>query len=325
MVGNRIVYFDLVRLFAVLLVVIGHVVSQYDLRGYNAPINIWIYSFHMPLFMFLSGFFFNHSLKKKFKELICQKGILLLLPLCSWSIVSLILKDLVPSSFDSWGQIIWKYVTAGGLIRGLWYLKCLFIYVIICYLAVKILKNEFLAAIVTISGFLCLPNINFSGQMIVFFWCGFFYNKLRIQKSIDVYKLLVLSGSVMLIIMLNAWRPEYSYLNGNKTFYEYIIFILVGISSAIFWIHLFQVLFQKSTQWINALAQIGSCSLGIYCSQEYFYLHHFWGWLLDRFQNNTVVYIGYSLIITMICYLLVRLLQKYKYTSLFLLGMRKRL
>lgn len=57
--NKRIAYFDLLKLFAVLLVIVGHVISQYDDRGYGHPINVWIYSFHMPLFMFMSGLFFQ--------------------------------------------------------------------------------------------------------------------------------------------------------------------------------------------------------------------------------------------------------------------------
>lgn len=55
---ERLVYFDLLKLFAIYLVIIGHCV-QYLLptRPYDEPLYVYIYSFHMPLFMMISGFF----------------------------------------------------------------------------------------------------------------------------------------------------------------------------------------------------------------------------------------------------------------------------
>lgn len=175
--NKRIAYFDLLKLFAVLLVIVGHVVSQYDSRGYSHPINVWIYSFHMSLFMFLSGLFFHNTLKKSFKEMVCSKSILLLLPLVSWSVVNLTMNELIMMPVSGWGNAIGVYLRSFGPIHGLWYLKCLFLYLVICYLAVRLLQNEYLASISTITLFLFLPDVNFTGQMIVFFWSGYFYHK----------------------------------------------------------------------------------------------------------------------------------------------------
>ena len=53
---NRVVYLDVIRGFAILLVVIGHLIQyNYDCFLTN-PIFNCIYSFHMPLFFFLSGY-----------------------------------------------------------------------------------------------------------------------------------------------------------------------------------------------------------------------------------------------------------------------------
>lgn len=62
----RIQWPDLLKAFAITLVVIGHVISTYDSRGYHATIAEWIYSFHMPLFMMLSGMFFKYTFGNHF-------------------------------------------------------------------------------------------------------------------------------------------------------------------------------------------------------------------------------------------------------------------
>ena len=58
-------FIDFLKGIGIILVVIGHV-SQ------NERINDFIYSFHMPLFFFISGFLFNYKkenfTKNKFKK-----------------------------------------------------------------------------------------------------------------------------------------------------------------------------------------------------------------------------------------------------------------
>ena len=132
----------------------------------------------MPLFMFMSGLFFQNTLKKPFKEMVRSKSILLLLPLVSWSIINLIVNNLAVLPVSEWNKAVWQYLTSFGPLHGLWYLKCLFLYLVVCYLAVKFLRNEYLASASTVVLFLLWPNVNFSSQMIVFFWTGFFYNKI---------------------------------------------------------------------------------------------------------------------------------------------------
>lgn len=62
---RRIEYIDIAKGIGILLVVLGHnaLVSRFSLR--------LIYSFHMPLFFFLSGFFFNASLS--FREFLGKR------------------------------------------------------------------------------------------------------------------------------------------------------------------------------------------------------------------------------------------------------------
>ena len=54
------------QVFGILLVVIGH--SFYGASKDNFIIT-WIYSFHMPLFMFISGYLFAYTMKLKGKSL----------------------------------------------------------------------------------------------------------------------------------------------------------------------------------------------------------------------------------------------------------------
>ena len=65
---NRIFYVDALKCFAIFLVVYGHTL-QWTCPGdpyYDDPIFSFIYAFHMPLFMTISGMFIGKSFEKPF-------------------------------------------------------------------------------------------------------------------------------------------------------------------------------------------------------------------------------------------------------------------
>ncbi len=88
--GNRLGYIDACRGFAILLVILGHVVQYlYCSQSFdNNVIFRTIYSFHMPLFFFLSGFVSKRMNVSCYKFVgISVKRILQLLPpFCIWGI-----------------------------------------------------------------------------------------------------------------------------------------------------------------------------------------------------------------------------------------------
>lgn len=99
----RLPWPDVLKCFAIFLVILGHVVASYDSRGYAAPVNRWIYSFHMPLFMMLSGLFFKYALSKPFKTMLRGKSMQLLVPLVAWSAVGVVIEQLLFTNFNNWG------------------------------------------------------------------------------------------------------------------------------------------------------------------------------------------------------------------------------
>ena len=101
--STRILWPDILKTFAVFLVILGHISSTYDSREYFSPVALWIYSFHMPLFMMLSGMFFKYSLKKDFKTLLIDKSRLLLLPLLCWGMMNFIIETLLFTDINNWG------------------------------------------------------------------------------------------------------------------------------------------------------------------------------------------------------------------------------
>lgn len=54
-------YADFLKYVLISLVVLGHFIGLYQHRvGISGGLYTWIYAFHMPLFVFISGYFSKH-------------------------------------------------------------------------------------------------------------------------------------------------------------------------------------------------------------------------------------------------------------------------
>lgn len=96
---QRLDYVDSLKGFAILLVVMGHVIAWF-FKSYMdilpmqpSPMRLWhiIYSFHMPLFMFISGYLFGMSHFRTVKEYLVKmwkKAMMLLIP---WLVCGMLL------------------------------------------------------------------------------------------------------------------------------------------------------------------------------------------------------------------------------------------
>lgn len=117
--SNRIGWIDALRGFAIFLVVMGHLIQM---RWWpdGSVIKEYIYSFHMPLFMFISGFLsrkcINLASQREIKEYLQRKAFQLLVPFSVFGFFFLLLHRL-PN--------VWKdYILLGG--REYWFLWVLF-------------------------------------------------------------------------------------------------------------------------------------------------------------------------------------------------------
>lgn len=122
--------------FATVMVVIGH--SDITLDYKELWIFKWIYTFHMPLFFFISGFLFAYTNpKEKMDKLmvgpfLLKKTIRLLLPYWFISSVIFVIKSLFivpeqmqhPLSFDFWTYFHMLFFKPVGF---MWFLPCLFV------------------------------------------------------------------------------------------------------------------------------------------------------------------------------------------------------
>ncbi len=102
MTKDRSEFIDILKGIAAILVVAGHAIEN-GLGGehtapeifYNNPFHIFIYSFHMPLFMMISGYLFSFSVRNhSFGNNLTNKVKTILIPNATWCITIIIINCL---------------------------------------------------------------------------------------------------------------------------------------------------------------------------------------------------------------------------------------
>ncbi len=91
MEGKRIDYIDSLKGFAIILVVIGHVIQYYycPTDFDNKILFRCIYSFHMPLFFIISGFVSYFSTNQFLSwKCISKNSVRLMAPFLSWALLN---------------------------------------------------------------------------------------------------------------------------------------------------------------------------------------------------------------------------------------------
>ncbi|MFN7716904.1 MAG: acyltransferase family protein [Pseudanabaenaceae cyanobacterium] len=103
----RIEWLDYGKGIGIFLVVLGHTIrGLYDSANLATPeqfagINSWIYSFHMPLFFFLSGVFSYSAQRKSIKSFFSDKFRNIIYPYLVWSVIIGLLRTLSGSNKET--------------------------------------------------------------------------------------------------------------------------------------------------------------------------------------------------------------------------------
>lgn len=140
---NKIGFIAAVRCIGILLVVFGH---SYPFGVYISPIlwkiNEFIYTFHMPLFLFLSGYLVTQNTRPA-GSYICRRAVRLLVPYFALSIIAFVPKALIQRFLnDSVELSVWYLIKTELIPRDnvwghFWYIPVVFS---LCCFGVLILK-----------------------------------------------------------------------------------------------------------------------------------------------------------------------------------------
>ncbi|NFH68115.1 hypothetical protein FDC35_02380 [Clostridium botulinum] len=198
---GRQVYFDNLKFILIMLVVIGHAADYYTkTSSIMRAIYLFIYIFHMPLFIFISGYFSKNIINNKIfkvEKVISYLALYIIMKFVFYGVDKLILnKDKVNIDFFSVNGSIW-YLFA----MGMWLCICYInkniksLYVISASIVLSILvgyDNN-------VSDFLCLSRI------IVFFpyfILGYYFNEDKLIKILECNWLKIITTGILLVTII---------------------------------------------------------------------------------------------------------------------------
>ena len=269
--AKRIDWIDMAKGYGMIAVIISHLCL--------GPLKLWLYTFHMPLFFFLSGYVFSN--KDSFVVFLKKKSRSLLLPYFSLGIPMVlftVLFTVYKNTFSVEETIgLIKAFIIQKRVWTLWYIACLFFLNIIFYLITTFVKRKAVVGIIAglcavgglcyyRAGGLALPwNIDACFTALPFFFGGYAL-KLNLDRAESILKkkyagfiLFVVFGGVNVVFgALNILTTE----KGLEMFYnEYAnpVFTYISAFAGVFAVIIFSRFFT-----LKPIRYIGENSLVYY-------------------------------------------------------------
>lgn len=334
--GKRIEYIDHLKFFAIFCVLLGHSTEQISADLFwDHPVWTFIYSYHMPLFIFISGIFFRSSLKKNYLQLLKDRFIQLIIPsITAFLIVMVILKVLQVESLADLGECSFN-----GFLNSVWFLKCLFLCIMVMWPLCKLFSNDLCATGVALLLSLFLPyaDVVCFNFMLPMFALGMVCGN-HIETLEKHWKAMTILSCIAFVVLLPFWSGRMTvYMvptrvidlqNGGIDLNNLglsIYRLCIGIAGTLTFFSLSKYVsaWIRTTRWSALLSKIGASTLGIYVIQTF---------TLEIFLNCQHIYVPVSksfVVIPLIaiaelilCYGLTCLFDRNKVTRLLILGKR---
>lgn len=297
------------QVFGILLVVLGHSANEEGIPFLSK----WIYSFHMPLFIFISGFLFYlttkdiynlnlyNFIKKKFVRLILPYIIISSIAYLPKVFLSKFAQRGIDLSMDSYlHSFLYPW---DNVIRFFWFLPTLFFIMIIVVILLKITKNRlhvvFYFSVIfsfIVLNFIDIKILNINGifNYMLFFCLGMMYCKYKdivnkiLEKNISkifivVFVLLLINATTNIFNGINVTGVETGKMTDIPTSIEFIKYKLFYVGIAISGIIL-SIILSK-----------------LYCKYNFTFWEHLDGktftiYLLSWFSQVFVRIIGYQIL-----------------------------
>ena len=296
-IGERNKYIDILRGIAIFLMIWGHCIqygngiefSKPDVFFNNFLFKI-IYSFHMPLFMLISGYVFAYTARKydKVGSFLLNRFFRILLPIISWQIVNCFKYLIKPQTEEIWILIYLK-----SLPKEFWFLWSIFYCSIAVWIGRYVFKDNILWYLfgfaLTFGAPEVVPNMKYYEFLYPFFVGGYLWNEEKDKigwnkKGSGVQTIVLLAFMMIYVISMFFWNYDsYIYTSGYtllwrenplRQFRIDIYRMFIGfIGSAIMMLGI-KLIYEKAHQkqrgtkgimvMERILSELGQKSLGIY-------------------------------------------------------------
>ena len=337
-------FIDYVKGIAILLVLVGHCIQYGSGASFLENGEYWnnivmkvIYSFHMPLFVAVSGYLFWFSVKNHGMVNSIKSRIVRLVPVCfTWAII-LSLVDFTKGEFAGVKQTAYYFLT------DFWFLWAI-IFSTVCVALIEFVHNKFgggyaaVAAVLLMNAFILTPDMLWSHAykfVAPYFIGGYYYAK----KQKSWLKSNVVGGvSTLLwaVLMLFYSKDSYIYTTGITVFrkenmwnqlgidaYRYLVGI-VGVI-AVIWIlkKLYAVIASREESWVTSgrgmVEYMGRNSIIYYILSNYLFI-----WIMPEvtkvFTFNIILMLVETVIVSVLCDGIGRVIKRFKPLSRWLIA-----
>lgn len=337
-------FLDILKAYAIIFVILGHCIQygsgQTFVDNHHFYENVFfqvIYSFHMPLFMLISGFLFGFSIKKGWGRNIRNKIHSLLVPSFVWAVLFCALamcdKMVHNETITFWIGVKNYLMTA---LFSFWFLWAIFG----CSLLVSFVNRFFKDSIwvyffIFIASFFITDSYNFGmyKYMYLYFLAGYFFQKLNWKESVGVYlkkSSYCIAMGLLFCIALYFYTPEcFIYttghcLIGKDMLYQLGIDIyryLIGFLGSAFLVSLIHKL-SSCCRMPSILNTIGKETLGIYIISSLINVHLLYRITCGLNGPNFIIICIECIAILLCCHVTICMIHKSKLLSRYLLGVR---
>ena len=326
---------DILKSIAIILVVLGHCIQYGSGNQYleeesflNNILFKIIYSFHMPLFMLISGYLFYSSAQKyTTRELLKKKVVTILIPLLSFSIIDLTINILFKRTITF--NIIFQ-----TFFGKLWFLWAIIILSFITTFIKKFFKDNIIIYLILFILTFFVPtkfNIQLYAFLYPYFIIGYFsykYKNIFIKNiNINIKYILNLIIFIFFIILLCFYNyHSYIYTSGmsiinniSQIFIDLYRLIIGIIGSTLVIITVINLCDKVRINKSNYILDIGRNTLGIYAISNFLFI--IMKKITYNFDGINYIYlIIEGFIVIMVCMLIIKIIRKNRILAKLLLG-----
>lgn len=301
---SRIEWVDLCKGFAIQLVMLGHTYC-------NFYIKIWLYSFHIPLFFFLSGYVFSIKKYVDFKTFLVTKLKTLIFPMLIMGTIVSFFEWLIDPSMRLAVFVVNKILGIFIQLRGstfdfgLWYIACLFVVEVAMFFLIKFSKenNKVMLVIyllLSLVGYaycykiskICPWSLENACVLLLFFGSGYIIKERKIgwfDKIVNIYSMLL-----FMIINISCVLIHYKMFNKTIDVYSqnigiYPLFYIGGFAGI-----LATIIFFRYVKKNRVLSFIGKNSFVFYA------FHQFLFRMFDNIRVFKTNYVGLGILYVVI-------------------------
>lgn len=338
----RLAHWDMAKAVAIFLVVWGHCLQNMTHEAdywLTDSLSQLIISFHMPLFMVISGYFAYNVLHRPIHATLLKKAKQLLIPSITWYLVIALAAMIFNRDF--------RWERAGDIVStlpfSLWFLKSLFMCYFITLIGSVLYRwKRWTVAAYALVIFAAGEWLNYVStiSMLPFFLAGIALHS-REKMVFENGKIAAtLCAMVFCALFLlwdgvdyNLYINPFAHREGYKSF---IIRCLIGLSGAVVMILAVCWGTRRFVVGNNLIAKLGTMTLGVYCIQVLLAEGLFKSFATRVATINPFYSVAYrnmfydyvvtplaAIAVIAICWLTIKVLKKSRVTRLLFLGESK--